>query len=1195
MTYIHTYIHAWKTWICIVLGLTLVGCQPPSLTNQPSNTAKSLIKPAAFQIKNLEGEATSIRKIILPTQRVEIDNGRRFNFKDKETFTFQVAASDFPYRRFILNLLNGPGNIPNAELGWVKLNGETILEPDFQWKKPKRCSLHWRNKHKKNKIERRLHRKGFEGLKDISLEVDLQPGQNTLEVKLVGKRNSAVDVSIEGYLPSVWIPGARHSSIPDDETIRSIPHYKDWLGIKFLEGMKVRLVPGPNGRPQFVDENGISLAAFNELIEELGVTHIEKSFNESPEQSDIDEARLESMLESDAPNKQLFYHLIFGRNVDIWEKIDALEDLPYLEEAYPSFQTAAPSIGTPGEPEYAETEFTGVIFNGSNVKKNQWLKNTRVMADGSNPGAWDLYNSATRQYRSIYGVYVLEGGIQHSSLVPSITTHEDLNNINLHVNIDTTQMNLPVYQNHLSHGTLSTGIVGAAADNGLGVSGIAFRNPIHHVVAYGHAKDNNNVDMPPKCLGFFVKCDPTAEALSYSVTYSLTNPTTGTAVILIEGWNPPYTVEQVSPEARFLILYITYFRGHSVVIPAGNVYKCEDIKRTNYSSQIAYENALTECLNNYVAGPLPDKPYSGTDVRRYRFTKPDGSKVWLPWPDFGSIIVGALQLDGSGIYIPDPSTGELSPVSYPNGGTAQPGMAWGKSRAGNIQGILDPNGQFTFLEQTNHSGNMALAGGHGIDVSAPGHEVWSTTSNVAPPNKKYGTASGTSAASAVIAGIVALVLDQNECLHALELRKILRQTAQQNLNQVAGMVNAYTAALDAGTTGRPCGHPFPTPTVPNPSPTGAPSGTPSGSSPPSSSPTPSGPAPSVTPLPSIPPTVNGGIMGTFYANTVYIPPEPVNGFPAETHQPFTAKAFPTLDFSGNGDIGNDPLAVGVSDFYVAIFEGYLDVPADGTYPFTLEHDDGVHLEIDDQIILNYNQSNPDDRDRNFVREHQFSLSLTSGKHKVRLMYFQINHDLRLHLYWQPPGTPDIEIIPVSQWSYEPKTVPAYQPQPRVLGRFFVPNVYPPFPPNYPLFSLFYDRLWFDDTNPTVNIAGDPFGIGINDDYSAFFSGFIKLPDNYPEGEYNLDVWGDDEATLYVGTQVSTTLAADGKAFGFNMGFGPFAASRTINMEHNVYYPIVITYKEVVGDAILSLFWSPPGGTPTTGDSSEVVPANALFH
>lgn len=99
------------------------------------------------------------------------------------------------------------------------------------------------------------------------------------------------------------------------------------------------------------------------------------------------------------------------------------------------------------------------------------------------------------------------------------------------------------------------------------------------------------------------------------------------------------------------------------------------------------------------------------------------------------------------------------------------------------------------------------------------------------------------------------------------------------------------------------------------------------------------------------------------------------------------------DFSGNkcADIASSKLIKtyvseriaypeGKAGNLAMVYNGYLEVPSDGVYTFSLLSDDGSILKLDDQVLIeNDGLHSP--------AERSAQVALAAGKHKLELSYF----------------------------------------------------------------------------------------------------------------------------------------------------------------------------------------------------------------
>lgn len=119
----------------------------------------------------------------------------------------------------------------------------------------------------------------------------------------------------------------------------------------------------------------------------------------------------------------------------------------------------------------------------------------------------------------------------------------------------------------------------------------------------------------------------------------------------------------------------------------------------------------------------------------------------------------------------------------------------------------------------------------------------------------------------------------------------------------------------------------------------------------------------------------------------------------------TWKQLPTFDDLKPEDVGAVPsnlfdIAVAPSlrpDSFGYVFEGFLKVPADAEYTFTLDSDDGARLMIDGRQVLEYDGIHGTGSPRTAT------VSLPAGRLPIRLDYFQWLHGKGLTVAWSGPG------------------------------------------------------------------------------------------------------------------------------------------------------------------------------------------------
>ncbi|MFN4152865.1 MAG: hypothetical protein ACK4IX_18120, partial [Candidatus Sericytochromatia bacterium] len=311
--------------------------------------------------------------------------------KKSKNFKFNVLNSDLK-RDFILNITNGSGGgekVGNLE---VKVNGKQIIfnNPegfedidDIHKIKKELCRdddkkfhvKHDKDNYKKNKLDFSIVMQNFFNRKTDSIGArmwGIKEGENILEINIKDERNNySLDVSIDGFLDSFDIPNAIHSRMPENDTTRKLDIEKGIVNIKFSEGLKVRLVKDSNNSYKFVDLNGISLTSLDRLLKIKNIKNYIKAVdNLSVEEIDKKEYDSEQKLNYDVPNQNLFFTLIFDSNSDVWNIIDELRKLPFIEESFPDFIPTTPSCSLPNDIYVNKTE--------NSISQYNWLEATKI-------------------------------------------------------------------------------------------------------------------------------------------------------------------------------------------------------------------------------------------------------------------------------------------------------------------------------------------------------------------------------------------------------------------------------------------------------------------------------------------------------------------------------------------------------------------------------------------------------------------------------------------------------------------------------------------------------------------------------------------------------------------------------------------------------------------------------------------------
>lgn len=593
----------------------------------------------------------SVRKTLLEPTSLSFSNG-----EETKHITINISDSVDLKRRLLLTTISGGMGSPVNELE-VRINGQK-LAPGF----PTQVII-------------------SASYPEASFEVSglFKAGTNTLDVIARSNTSSQATIRVDGFMLPIDIPGAFHSAISDDEAARNAPIQKGIVGIKFLEGMHVRLNENGPIEQRLVEDSGISLSMLNSLLKSK-FTSIVSTLPGTQEQKDSEEQQLQTMLHQEVPNGGLFYLLSFDGNQDVWQVVDKLKMLPYFEEVYPIFIPQSSASYSRFEPEEVKGSEWDKTFHPdfgplSRVPNTYWLMVTHILGapvpienkllplvplpypmldlennkkpsdvikpDSNNPGAWDI----TRGSSSITTAVIDRG---------AKPDHPDLSGVTK-VNNTFSDSNYHDY----FHGTATAGIVGANHDtNGYGVAGVAYEGKTLAIQAYSDAKS--------RCLGTGRgDCEPTVDAIEYAINHD-------SKVVILEAWggdDNPKTLEQLYPDVRYDILRNSALNDVVFVIPAGN----RPCQKYDINANI---EPPKEPIDPSKLAPCIEKFKKGVDIRTSTVTfslysifdsylldfptqvLPDhlaqfgvGHKVGefvaeVPTYDTGSIIIGGLDIEG---------------------------------------------------------------------------------------------------------------------------------------------------------------------------------------------------------------------------------------------------------------------------------------------------------------------------------------------------------------------------------------------------------------------------------------------------------------------------------------------------------------------------------------------------------------------
>lgn len=86
-----------------------------------------------------------------------------------------------------------------------------------------------------------------------------------------------------------------------------------------------------------------------------------------------------------------------------------------------------------------------------------------------------------------------------------------------------------------------------------------------------------------------------------------------------------------------------------------------------------------------------------------------------------------------------------------------------------------------------------------------------------------------------------------------------------------------------------------------------------------------------------------------------------------------------------------------------VYEGYIDIPADGIYTFALTSNDGSMLYVDGQMLIDNDGPHGDTK-------LTAQRAMAKGWHKIRVEYFDLNNGGMLSLQWAAPGESTLKTV-----------------------------------------------------------------------------------------------------------------------------------------------------------------------------------------
>jgi len=95
------------------------------------------------------------------------------------------------------------------------------------------------------------------------------------------------------------------------------------------------------------------------------------------------------------------------------------------------------------------------------------------------------------------------------------------------------------------------------------------------------------------------------------------------------------------------------------------------------------------------------------------------------------------------------------------------------------------------------------------------------------------------------------------------------------------------------------------------------------------------------------------------------------------------------------------------EFFGVVYDGYINVPADGNYTFYTTSDDGSSLMIDGVLITDNDGAHGESEEAGYVK-------LAAGLHKVKVQYYNGSSDFAFAVAVEGPGLKK-QAVPKDWW------------------------------------------------------------------------------------------------------------------------------------------------------------------------------------
>jgi hypothetical protein len=261
---------------------------------------------------------------------------------------------------------------------------------------------------------------------------------------------------------------------------------------------------------------------------------------------------------------------------------------------------------------------------------------------------------------------------------------------------------------------------------------------------------------------------------------------------------------------------------------------------------------------------------------------------------------------------------------------------------------------------------------------------------------------------------------------------------------------------------------------------------------------------------------------------------------------------------------------GVKDSFAIVWEGYINIPAAGSYTFSTVSDDGSKFYFNSlynpiSVALVDNDSTHPAR----IVSGMINIP-AAGRYPITVTYFENGGQEQLQVYWEGPGIPK-QLIPALAF-----TDAVIQPFSGGLKYKYYEGAF------NTLADLAGKTPVKTGVSPNVDISVRP--PAVNDNFALIWEGKLSIP---ATGTYTFETISDDGSQLVVnGVPVVTNDGLHAHT----------SVNGSITLATGVY-PISISYFEKDGGETMQVYWSGPGITrqiiPDSAFMPELTLATAL--